>query len=183
MQNSRSVTIIDDQTAPVSVTVSARGSAVEGTTIEVTFTATGTFPANGTIKIIPTISETGTTTGYLGSHTPQMVTLSTANTSDSITITLPDNSNTESNGELTISIVRGDGYDVHTTDHTKVVMLLDDESLPKISVSAINTDIDEGQVAVFELAATGTLANPLDVFVSVDDGASDFLANTYTRKN
>ena len=181
--NSRSVTIIDDQTAPVSVAVSARGSAVEGTTFDVTFTATGTFPANGTIKIVPTISETGTTaTGYLGSHTPQMVTLSTANTSDKIAINSLDNSNSESNGEITISIMRGDGFEVHATDHTKVVMVLDDESLPKVSVSAISSNIDEGLDAIFELVATGTLANPLDVFVSVDDGASDFLANTYTRK-
>ena len=87
----REVTIIDDQDAPVTVAVSARGSAVEGTTFDVTFTATGTFPTNGSIEIIPTISETGTTTGYYGSHTPQKVTLSAGNTSDTIAITLPDN--------------------------------------------------------------------------------------------
>ena len=79
--NSRHVTIIDDQDAPVTVAVSARGSAVEGTTLEVTFEATGTFPAGGSIEVVPTISETGAVTGYYGSHTPQMVTLSSSNTS------------------------------------------------------------------------------------------------------
>ena len=91
-------------------------------------------------------------------------------------------SNTESNGEITISIKRGDGYEVHTTDYTKAVMLLDDESLPKVSVTAVDTSIDEGQDAIFELTATGTLANSLEVDVSVDDGSGDFLTNTYTRK-
>ena len=43
--NTRNVTIIDDQIAPVSVSVSARGSAVEGTNFEVTFEATDPFPA------------------------------------------------------------------------------------------------------------------------------------------
>ena len=180
--NSRKVTIIDDQTAPISVAVTARGSAVEGTTFFVTFTATGAFPAGGSIEVVPTINEMGSTTGYYGSHTPQLVTLSADNTSDSIAITLPDNSHTEANGEITISIARGDGFEVHTTDHTKMVMLLDDESLPKISVTAIDTTIDEGQDAVFKLTTTGTLTNPLDVFVSVDDGSENFLTTTHARK-
>ena len=175
--NSRKVTVIDDQDAPVTVAVSARGSAVEGISFDVTFSTTGTFPAGGSIEIIPTISETGTTTGYYGSHTPQMVTLSAANPSDKVSVTLPENSNTEDNGELTISIVRGDGYEVHDPNHTKVVMLLDDESLPKVSVTAVDTAIDEGQDAIFELEATGTRTNPLDVYVSVDDGGRRFLNN------
>ena len=178
----RKVTIIDDQEAPVTVEVSARGSAVEGTTFDVTFAATGTFPTNGSIEVIPTISETGTTTGYYGSHTPQQVTLSAGNTSDSITITLPENTNTEDNGELTISIVRGDGYEVHTINHTKTVQLLDDESLPEVSVTAVSPVIDEGQDAQFELSATGTLSESLEVEVSVDDGVGNFLTNTYTKK-
>ena len=181
--NSRNVTIIDDQTAPVTVSVSARGSAVEGTSLEVTFEATGTFPAGGSIEVIPTISETGLITGYYGSHTPQMVTLSAGNTSDTINITLPNNFFTQDNGELTISIVRGDGYEVHTTDHTKVVMLLDEESIPKVSVIAVSSNIDEGEVAVFELAATGAQSQPLNVFVNVDDGAGNFLTNTHTKES
>ena len=178
----KKVTIIDDQDAPVTVDVSARGSAVEGTTFDVTFAATGTFPANGTIEIMPTISETGTTTGYYGSHTPQKVTLSAGNTADTIAITLPENIDTEDNGELTISIARGDGYEIHTTNHTKTVQLLDDESLPEVSVSAVSSSIDEGQDAQFELSATGTLSEALEVEVSVDDGTSDFLTTTYTKK-
>ena len=181
--NSRNVTIIDDQTAPVTVSVSARGSAVEDTTLEVTFTATGTFPAGGSIEVVPTISETGSITGYYGSHTPQMVTLSAGNTSDTINITLPDNYFTQDNGELTISIKRGDGYEVHTTDHTKVVMLLDEESIPKVSVIAVSSNIDEGEVAVFELAATGAQSQPLNVFVNVDDGAGEFLTNIHTNES
>ena len=180
--NSRNINVIDDQTAPVSVAISARGSAVEGTSFDVTFTATGTFPDNGTIEILPTISETGTTTGYLGSYTPQMLTLSAANTSDKIAIATLDNSNSENNGEITISTMRGDGFEVHATDHTKVVMVLDDESLRKVSVMAVSSNIDEGQDAIFELAVTGTLSNSLDVYVSIDDGTGDFLTATYTRK-
>ena len=42
--NSHKVTIMDDQTAPVSVAVSARGSAVEGTTLEVTFDRNRNIP-------------------------------------------------------------------------------------------------------------------------------------------
>ena len=180
--SSRKVTIIDDQIAPVSVEVSARGSAVEGIPFEVTFTATGTFPSGGSIVVTPTITETGATTGYYGSHTPQKVTLSAGNTSDTISITLPDNANTDAHGQLTISIVRGDGYEVHATNHTKLVKLLDDESLPSVSITAVGSAIDEGQDAKFELTATGTLTNSLDVEVSVDDGASDFLTTTYSKK-
>ena len=89
---------------------------------------------------------------------------------------------TEDNGELTISIARGDGYEIHATNHTKVVQLLDDESLPEVSVSAVSSSIDEGQDAAFELDATGTLAEALEVEVSVDDGVGNFLTNTYTKK-
>ena len=159
-----------------------RGSAVEGIPFEVTFAATGTFPSGGSIEVSPTITETGATTGYYGSHTPQKVTLSAGNTSDTITITLPDNADTDAHGELTISIVRGDGYEVHATNHTKLVKLLDDESLPEVSVTAVGPAIDEGQDAKFELTATGTLTNSLDVEVSVDDGTSDFLTTTYSKK-
>ena len=112
-----------------------------------------------------------------------MVTLSASNTSDTINITLPDNYFTQEHGELTISIERGDGYEVHSTDHTKVVMILDEESLPKVSVIAVSSNIDEGEVAVFELAATGTQSQPLNVFVNVDDGTGNFLTNTHTKES
>ena len=179
--DTRHVTIIDDQTAPVTVSVSARGSNVEGNDLIVTFEATDTFPAGGSIEVMPTISETGSVTGYYSSHTPNSVTLSASNRSGTIAVHSLDNSNTQANGEVTISIVRGDGFEVHATDHTKVVMMLDDESLPKVSVSAIDTSIDEGQDAIFEFSATGTLTSPLEIDVSVDDGAGNFLTTTYTR--
>ena len=179
--NSRNVTIIDDQTAPVTVSVSARGSNVEGNDLIVTFEATDTFPAGGSIEVMPTISETGSVTGYYSSHTPNSVTLSASNRTGAIAVHSLDNSNTQANGEVTISIARGDGFEVHTTDHIKVVTMLDDESLPKVSVSAIDTSIDEGQDAIFEFSATGTLTSPLEIDVSVDDGASNFLTTTYTR--
>ena len=179
--DTRNVTIIDDQTAPVTVSVSARGSNVEGTDLVVTFEATGTFPAGGSIEVMPTISETGAVTGYYSGHSPTSVRLSANNRTSTITATSPNNSNTQANGEVTISIARGDGFEVHATDHTKVVMMLDDESLPKVSVSAIDTSIDEGQDAIFEFSATGTLTSPLEIDVSVDDGTGNFLTTTYAR--
>ena len=45
----------------------------------------------------------------------------------------------------------------------------------RVSVTAVDTSIDEGQDAIFELMATGTLTNSLEVDVSVDDGSWRFL--------
>ena len=180
--NSREVTIIDDQVAPVSVAISARGSAVEGTMFDVTFTATGTFPVGESITFEPTITETGTPSVYYGGHSPRSLTLSTDNTSDTITITASENPDKEENGEITVSIERGDGYEVHNTDYTKSIVLLDNETLPIVSIAAVGTSIDEGQDAEFQLSVMNTLESPLDIEVSVDDGAGDFLTETHTKK-
>ena len=180
--NLRAVTIVDDRDAPVSVAVSARGSVIEGNTFDVTFEATGIFPAGGSIEIEPDISEIGGVARYYSSHTPQKLNLSAGNTSDSITVTTSGNDLPSGNGEITISIGRGDGYEVDGTNHTKVVAVLDDEILPKVSIVAVSTSIDEGQDAVFELTATGTFTSVLEVDVSVDDGIGDFLTTTYSRK-
>ena len=40
----------------------------------------------------------------------------------------------------------------------------------KYQLQPVTTSIDEGQDAVFELTATGTLINALEVDVRVDDG-------------
>ena len=180
--STRAITIVDDQDAPVSIAVSARGSVIEGNTVDVTFTATGTFPTGESIELIPTVTDTGAITGHYSSHTPQQITLSAGNTSDKITITTVENTLSQIHGEVTIRIVRGDGYEVDGTNHTKVIAVLDEEILPTVSVDAVGTAIDEGQDAVFELSATGTLTKALEVDVSVDDGAGDFLTTTYNRK-
>ena len=180
--STRAITIVDDQDAPVSIAVSARGSVIEGNTVDVTFTATGTFPTGESIELIPTVTDTGAITGHYSSHTPQQITLSAGNTSDKITITTVENTLSQIHGEVTIRIVRGDGYEVDGTNHTKVIAVLDEEILPTVSVDAVGTAIDEGQDAEFELSATGTLTKALEVDVSVDDGAGDFLTTTYNRK-
>ena len=105
-------------------------------------------------------------------YTSIPVTITNANSSSTtLNIGTRDDTARSINGEISLTIVRGDGYELGSTA-VKSVTVLDKALLPSITISAENAGpIDEGETAVFNLAATPTPNAEIMVSVQVDHAA------------
>ena len=162
--NTESVEIVDDDTAPHSVSISAPASVVEGQSIKIKLV---TSPALSNGESLSVDLQVADVTGNYLNYSSIPITITDANSSSTI-VTIPtrDDSANNGNGEISLTIVRGDGYE-RGTIFTKNVTILDKAVLPVVTISAVNAGpIDEGETAVFTLSAT---PNPTEkIMVSVD---------------
>ena len=113
----------------------AGGSAVtEGGSASFTVTATPAPASSITVNL--TIGQTGSfvAAGDLGSKTV------TVGTSGSATYSVPtaDDSNEETSGSVTATVVTGTGYRVHATDDEASVTVNDNDGAPSFSSAAVN---------------------------------------------
>ncbi len=86
----------------------------------------------------------------------------------------------EDNGTVTVTVDTGTSYTVSATAGAASVTVEDDD-VPEISIAAVDTDIEEGGVAVFTLAAVPVPASPLSVKVSVAQ-SGEFGVSTGSRQ-
>ena len=108
--NSKSVEIVDDDTAPHSVSISAPKSVVEGQSVKVKLSTSPALTSGESLSVDLQVTDvTGTYLNY--SSVP--ITITDANSSTTI-VTVPtrDDSANNGNGEISLTIVRGDGYEL-----------------------------------------------------------------------
>ena len=107
------------------------------------------------------------------------VTFSAARDTESFTISTNDSPSLTSNGTIDITVVRGDQYEPASAAPEQVAIIVP-EPVPTVSVNRVGPSfIDEGEEAVFNVTATGTLSQQLPVAVTVQD-ASNFIDTTAT---
>ena len=177
--NSRSVTIIDDQTAPILVAIDAPVSIVEEDSISITLTATSTSSSEQTIMVdLRAADVTGT---YLDYTNTLVEIVAAANTATPKTVEIQTQDVTSSmEGAISLVIKRGDGYETASTDPTNVKVIAK-EDLPEVSIVRTSPAmIQEGEPAVFTISATGTLAADLPVTVSYSQSSSNFIMGAPT---
>ena len=178
--NARSVVIMDDTTAPISVAMFTFDSIVEGYDLSVTLRATSTSSIEQTIMVnLQVANVLGTYLDYTNSLV-EIVAAANDDTSKLVTIPTQNIANS-TEGEISLVVIRADGYETTSTALTKVKVIAR-ESLPVVSIE--NTGpaiIQEGEDAVFTISAVGTLAKDLPIPVTFDQGTSDFIMGTPTR--
>ena len=165
-ENSKSIEIEDDGTAPHVVSISAPVSVVEGGDIEVKLTASPELSAGESLSVdLQVENEDGS---YLN-YTSVPITITDANSS-STTISIPthDDTTRDINGAISLEVMRADGYEPGSPA-TKNVTVLDKAELPLITITAENAGpIDEGETAVFTLSATPNPTAEIMVSVKVE---------------
>ena len=178
--NSRTVTIMDDQTPPVSVALDGPVSVVEGENIVVSLTATSTSSTQETIMVdLQASNDTGTYLNYTNSLITIVAAPNTSTTSDPINIPTSEVANS-TEGAINLVVNSGTGYLTASTTPTSVKVLAKEE-LPEVTIARKDpavTSVQEGEDVVFTITSSGvTLTNDLSVTVSFQGGA-DFILGT-----
>ena len=173
--NSKSVEIVDDDTAPHSVSINAPVSVIEGKSISVTLTASPALEVSDTLSVDLHVSDV---TGSYLNYNVELKTITSANSS-SITFEIPTHNLSERdiNGEIKLELKRRNGYELGSIS-TQNITVLDTALLPEVSISAVNTGpIDEGEMAVFNLSATPNPTTKIKALVEVQDaqGTGNFI--------
>ena len=84
-------------------------------------------------------------------------------------------------GLIRATVITGNGYQVSSRDFSDSVKVLDNDSLPVVSISASESTITEGQTAEFELTSTAITVS--DLFISVKlSGSSNFFAEELNNR-
>ena len=179
--NSQAVTIVDQQTAPISVALDAPVSVVEEDNIEIILTATNTSSSEQ--MIIVDLEATDVDGTYLNYNNPgvQMTVAAMGTATLPVTELIPTSDVASSSaGEISIVVKRGNGYETASTTPASV-MVLAKEELPSVTIAPVNTNsITEGDDAVYTVTATGELSADLIVAMTATQGTGeDFLAGTH----
>ena len=141
--SSATVTVNDDDAAPLPVITIAGGSAVtEGTAASFTLTASPVPAANLPVKV--TVSESA---DFVASSDEGTDTV-TIGTSGSATYTVPtDNDNTdEANGSVTVTVNTGTGYTVSSTSSSATVTVNDNDTRDLV-LNPTSLSVNEGSSA------------------------------------
>ena len=151
---------ITDRVAVVTVTGPETASVAEGA--EVNFTLTRAGPIREALAVNVSVSDPGS---FLGgdSWDPPPILPTTAEfqvDSDTATVSLQtkDDRRDIPDGEITLSVLSGTGYEV-TGDGSASVTVTDDDVAPQLELIARKTTATEGQVTKFTLRRHGDTSN------------------------
>ena len=170
------VIIEEVQTHPTrTVEISAPDSVIEGENIDVTFRNSSGVPITETINVAFKI--VANPERFWDSANTDITPIPIISPNASATVTIPtfDDPTLTESGTIDITVIRGDGYEPAAIA-PKRVQIIAKEAIPIVSVNRVSSRfIDEGEDAVFAVAATGALSRDLPVAVTVTQGTSDFI--------
>ena len=168
--NNALTTIIDDDPlmvdiAPVAATVAEGDGYAEFIVRRVAVdTVTGRLTTYAGRSVTLTVGVTQTGAVIDGAPADVEVTLARTDTEKTIQVALADDTVTEADGSVTLTLPDSEAFAVHGS-HSATVTVIDDE-LPFVSVSANEESVPEGGTATFRLHREGSTAAPLTVTVS-----------------
>ena len=185
--NSRTVIIREEQLASITVSLDVPISVVEGDDIEVTLTTSEALAAGQSIMVDLDVSNsTGT---FLDPNFDNDLKYEISDTNSDSENKVKYMISTQEqggsvDGAIEFTVMRGNNYEPGS-EFTKTVAIQEQDLLPKVTISAMApTTIEEGETAVFVIAASAVTppADSITVFVELADATStgDFLATTTT---
>ena len=168
--NNALTTIVDDDPlmvdiAPVAATVAEGDGHAEFIVRRVAVDVdSGELTAYAGRSVTLTVGVTQTGAVIDGAPADVEVTLARTDTEKTIQVALADDTVTEADGSVTLTLPHSEAFAVHGS-RSATVTVIDDE-LPFVSVSANEESVPEGGTATFRLHREGSTAAPLTVTVS-----------------
>ena len=163
--------VINNDPAPISVAASTTvTSIVEDGSFNVTFTATSAPGIGNKLTILVAIADTGTVAGYFKNYSPNPIEITGSDTSTNIAIETNGDDIYKENGEITVRVLNGIGYD-STGEPVKVEITNDDPKIVNISAISTTTSVVEGQSFTINLIATEApgVGQKFSITLSVED--------------
>ncbi len=159
--SSASVTVNDND--PPQVTISAGTSPVtEGTAA--TFTITASSAPTSALSVGVSVTQSG---DVISGTPSSSVTIDANKTTATLTVATDDDGNDESSGVVTAQLQSGTGYTVGSTFSASV--MVNDNDIPQVTISAGTTPVTEGTAATFTISASPAPASALTVTVNVTE--------------
>ncbi len=180
-QNTATVSIVDDEVVEVSI-VATNPIASEDGPSEGAFTITRSS-ASGAITINYTVEGTSTATNGTDYTTLSgSVTMADQQSSATITVSPIDDSDTEGNETVVLSLASGSGYTINSAANTATVTILDND-LTSVTISATDVEASEAgsDTATFTVTRTntnGALTVYYDVAGTAPNNGSDYITLT-----
>ena len=162
--NITKVVVEDDDVAPITVDISAPASVEEGDILNVTLTASQ-LPTRGKRLLVSlSVADSGSVGNYFGSFNSAAATITDDSRTTIVPVTTNEDGTYRGNGEITVTVFRGDGYEAGDPASIRI-RVEDDESqpvieppvdrmVPSISVMIASTRILEGDSFEIVLRAT-----------------------------
>ena len=193
-KNSASVLVLDDDNELPVVTLHESLNHpqvgehwIEGNERSFLLTATGVFwkgsREESDIDVNVKAIEVGGTNNFLSGSINKSVTipfsLRTKGFSDAVfRILVPEDSEEEEDGQITVSILPGDGYEVSSTLGSKTLSIYDDDGNNEFSIVAYDTSVTEGEFARFLISTTKKRGQKNYIWFSYGGGIGDFISGT-----
>ena len=92
-----------------------------------------------------------------------------------ISIQTQNDESIEADGIITVQVQPSVNYLVNSSSGSANIAVIDNDTLPSISISTSDTSIDEGQVATFALTSSEVLTDEILVEVKISDGNFAFV--------
>ena len=167
--NSASI-YVQNQERPT-LTIASELQVTEGDTAEFAITASQVSVDPLNINLAITEAD-----DFLEELPDQVVVLDAGELTTTYTIPIIDNDIDTTNGQLTVKLLDGLNYQLDSDSITTASIIIEDNDLPEISITALEESVVEGQVIWFDLQATTASNYDLPVSVSMIQTVGDFLA-------
>ena len=184
-QNSASLRVMDDDGTPVIYLSSdmTLGDWIEGHNAEIRIYSSAPVPRNRSIRVRVTDGGTnlydGYTIRYVQWDKPEWQYVNGERWAHLMINTIADTIS-EDDGEITVELLSGTGYEVSTTHNTATYTVYDDDDVNEIEVQALKSTIIEGEYAAFRFTPSGKHNNHYRINFSFDDGSGDFIGQLAT---
>ena len=142
------------------------------------FTISSTQTPSENLEIALDIDTTG---NFIDSDVVDSIVLAAG--SDSIELHIPttDNEEFEQNGNITVSILTGAGYQVDHSDSTATLVVFDNDKLAGISIQSLASSVIEGQSVRFRVVADTSIGEERSININLNSENPGHLADTETE--
>ena len=173
-----------DNEAP-ELKITAGDPVLEATNATADFVISTEISPNDHVTVRYNLFESGDFISIEGVNKSERLDFTSGKTSDTLSIPINNNTYRETDGTITVTLIADTASPIKytlapTPNHTANVNVIDDESLPVISIASDSgNDAENTETAQFNLTATGlTTATTLMINATPAENGHDFLTDT-----
>ena len=139
------------------------------------FTISSTQTPSENLEIALDINTTG---NFIDTNVVDSIVLPAESHSVDLRVPTTDNDDFEQNGNITVSILTGAGYQVDHSDSTATLVVNDNDKLAGISIQSLASSVIEGQSVRFRIVADTSIGEDRSININLNNENPGHLAET-----